>query len=157
LLRLAAGGFRDMTRIAAGQPAIWPDVCIENAPAIVSALDALLDDLSTMRDLVAGADRAGLLAVLEHAAAARRSLPARAARPERLAELRVPIPDRPGVLAEITTLAGDLGVNIDDVELAHSAEGDRGVLVLVVDGDAAELLHDAVTRRGYRSTFRHLG
>jgi prephenate dehydrogenase len=157
LLRLAAGGFRDMTRIAAGQPDIWPDVCVANAPAIVAALDTLLADLSAMRGRVAAADRDGLLAVLENAAAARRSLPARAVRPERLAELRVPVPDRPGVLAEITTLAGDLAVNIDDLELAHSAEGDRGVLVLVVDGDAAERLHDALTGRGYRSTFRHLG
>ena len=109
-----------------------------------------------MRDRVAAADKEGLLAELEHAATARRSLPARAVRPERLAELRVPVPDRPGVLAEITTLAGDLGVNIHDIELAHSVEGDRGVLVLVVDGDMAERLHDALTGRGYRSTSRHL-
>ncbi len=68
LLRLAAGGFRDMTRIAAGQPGIWPDVCAENAPAIVAALDTLLADLAGMRDRVAAADRAGLLAELEHAA-----------------------------------------------------------------------------------------
>jgi prephenate dehydrogenase len=156
LLRLAAGGFRDMTRIAAGQPDIWPDVCAENAPAIVAALDTLLADLSAMRDRVAKADKPGLLAELEHAADARRSLPARAVRPERLAELRVPVPDRPGVLAEITTLAGDLGVNIHDIELAHSVEGDRGVLVLVVDGDVAQRLHGALTTRGYRSTSRHL-
>ncbi len=156
LLRLAAGGFRDMTRIAAGQPGIWPDVCAENAPAIVAALDTLLAELSDMRDRVASADKAGLLAELEHAATARRSLPARAVRPERLAELRVPVPDRPGVLAEITTLAGDLGVNIHDIELAHSVEGDRGVLVLVVDGDVSQRLHDALTGRGYRSTSRHL-
>ncbi len=156
LLRLAAGGFRDMTRIAAGQPGIWPDVCAENAPAIVAALDTLLADLSGMRDRVAAADKAGLLAELEHAATARRSLPRRAVRPERLAELRVPVPDRPGVLAEITTLAGDLGVNIHDIELAHSVEGDRGVLVLVVDGEQAERLHDALTGRGYRSTARQL-
>jgi prephenate dehydrogenase len=156
LLRLAAGGFRDMTRIAAGQPGIWPDVCTENAPAIVAAFDTLLADLAAMRDRVAAADRAGLLAELEHAATARRSLPARAVRPERLAELRVPVPDRPGVLAEITTLAGDLGVNIHDIELAHSVEGDRGVLVLVVDGDVSQRLHDALTGRGYRSTSRHL-
>ena len=147
LLRLAAGGFRDMTRIAAGQPGIWPDVCAENAPAIVAALDTLLADLSGMRDRVAAADKAGLLAELEHAAAARRSLPARAVRPERLAELRVPVPDRPGVLAEITTLAGDLGVNIHDIELAHSVEGDRGVLVLVVDGDVVA----PAARRPHRS------
>ncbi len=156
LLRLAAGGFRDMTRIAAGQASIWPDVCAENAPAIVAALDALLADLTTMRARVSSADRAGLLAELEHAALARRSLPARAVVPERLVELRVPVPDRPGVLAEITTLAGDLGVNIHDIELAHSVEGDRGVLVLVVDGDMSERLHDALIGRGHRSVSRHL-
>ena len=42
LLRLAAGGFRDMTRVASGQPDIWLDVCAENRPAILSALDGLI-------------------------------------------------------------------------------------------------------------------
>ena len=156
LLRLAAGGFRDMTRIAAGQPGIWPDVCADNAPAIVDAFDILLADLTAMRDRVAEGDRAGLLAVLDHAAVARRSLPSRAVRPERLTEIRVPVPDRPGVLAEITTLAGDLGVNISDLEIAHSAEGERGVLVLVVDADGSDRLQNALTGRAYRSTARNL-
>ncbi|HXQ59501.1 MAG TPA: prephenate dehydrogenase [Acidimicrobiales bacterium] len=156
LLRLAAGGFRDMTRIAAGQPAIWPDVCADNAPAIVEAFDILLADLSAMRDRVAAGDRSGLLEVLEHAATARRSLPSRAVRPERLTEIRVPVPDRPGVLSEITTLAGDLGVNIADLEIAHSAEGDRGVLVLVVDADGSDRLVDSLHGRAYRATARNL-
>ena len=152
LLRLAAGGFRDMTRIAAGQPGIWPDICAGNASAIVAAFDSLLAELGTMRDRVAAADRSGLLEVLDRAAVARRSLPSRAVRPERLAEIRVPVPDRPGVLAETTTLAGDLGVNICDLEIAHSAEGERGVLVLVVDAEGAERLVAALAGRGYRST-----
>jgi len=156
LLRLAAGGFRDMTRVAAGQPEIWPDVCAENAPAIVAALDDLVAGLSLVRDRVAAGDRVGILEVLARAAAARRSLPTAAVRPERLAELRVPIPDRPGLIAEITTLASDLGVNIDDIEVAHSAEGERGVLVLVVDADAVERLHDALADRGHRSAARPL-
>src|SRR5436305_1435489 len=42
ILRLAAGGFRDMTRIAAGHPGIWPDVCLDNRSAITHSLDALL-------------------------------------------------------------------------------------------------------------------
>ncbi len=42
LLRLAAGGFRDMTRIAAGHPGIWPDICIANRDAIVAGLDDYL-------------------------------------------------------------------------------------------------------------------
>ncbi len=156
LLRLAAGGFRDMTRVAAGQPAIWPEVCAENSRAIVATLDALVSDLGAMRDRVAAHDRAALLEELDRAAVARRSLPARAVRPERLAEIRVPVPDRPGVLAEITTLAGDLDVNIADLEIAHSAEGDRGVLVLIVDADAAARMTEALSERGYRSTSRRL-
>jgi prephenate dehydrogenase len=152
LLRLAAGGFRDMTRVAAGQPAIWPDVCAENSAAIVATLDQLLFDLAATRDRVAGHDRTGLLAMLGSAAEARRNLPPRAVRPEHFVELRVPIPDTPGVLASITTLAGDLGVNIADLEIAHSAEGDRGVLVLVVDADSAPRLTEALSVRGFHST-----
>jgi prephenate dehydrogenase len=152
LLRLAAGGFRDMTRVAAGHPGIWPDVCADNAAAIVRSLDRVIDDLAAMRDRVAGTDRAGVLETLHRASTARRHLPARGARPDRLAEVRVPVPDREGVLAELTSIAGDLGINIYDIEIAHSAEGPRGVLLLVVDGDDAAKLRDGVTAHGYRCT-----
>jgi prephenate dehydrogenase len=131
LLRLAAGGFRDMTRVAAGHPGIWPDICADNAGPIV--------------------DRQGLLGELQHASAARRNLPARAVRPEHLSELRIPVPDRQGVLAEITALAADAGISIYDIEIAHSAEGPRGVLILVVEGDQVLTLRDAVESRGYRA------
>ena len=156
LLRLAAGGFRDMTRVAAGHPGIWPDICAENAAAIVDALDALVGDLSAMRDRVAAQDRDGVLGVLETASAARRSLPARFARPDHLAELRIPVPDRAGVLAEITSLAADAGIGIYDIEIAHSAEGPRGVLILIVDGADAETLAAAVEAKGYRCQVAHL-
>ena len=156
LLRLAAGGFRDMTRVAAGHPGIWPDICAENAGPIVDALDALMADLTVMRDRVATQDRTGMLEVLGRASAARRNLPARAVRPEHLSELRVPVPDRQGVLAEITSLAADAGISIYDIEIAHSAEGPRGVLILVVDRAQAETLREAVAAKGYRSRAEHL-
>ncbi|MGZ4797580.1 MAG: prephenate dehydrogenase, partial [Acidimicrobiia bacterium] len=53
LLRLAAGGFRDMTRIAAGHPGIWPDICVANRDAILAALDAYRSSLDEVRALVA--------------------------------------------------------------------------------------------------------
>jgi prephenate dehydrogenase len=152
LLRLAAGGFRDMTRVAAGQPTIWPDICADNSAAIVAGLDRLLGDLTALRDMVAGTDRSGLLELLQRASTARRQLPAGATRPERLAELRVPVPDRRGVLAEFTGLAGDLGINIYDLTIAHSAEGPRGVLTLVVDVEEAEQLRKAMEERGHSCT-----
>ena len=156
LLRLAAGGFRDMTRIASGHPGIWPDICAENREAIVAALDTLVRALSVTRDVVSNGDREALLALLERARAARVSLPTPAVRPEDLAEIRLPVPDRPGVLAEVTTLASELGVNIEDLEIAHSAEGPRGVLVLIVEASATDLVRGALLARGYRPTARPL-
>jgi prephenate dehydrogenase len=149
LLRLAAGGFRDMTRVAAGHPGIWPDICAENSGAIVAALDALLTDLSDMRARVAARDRSAILDSLQKASAARRSLPARAVRPEHLAELRIAVPDRDGVIAEIASLAAGAGINIYDIEIAHSAEGPRGVMILIVDGADAETLRVAAEAAGY--------
>ena len=156
LLRLAAGGFRDMTRIAAGHPGIWPDICAENRAAIVAALDSLLASLSGMRAVVEAGDRSGLLTALEGARAARTNLPSGVAHPEDLCEVRVPVADRPGVLAEVTTLAGELSVNIADLEIAHSSEGERGVLLLVVDADDAERLRLALVDRGYRPSVHSL-
>jgi prephenate dehydrogenase len=157
LLQLAAGGFRDMTRVAAGQPSIWPDICEDNATAIVETLDLLIEALRTMRTRVADHDHTELLSVLTRAATARRGLSALVPRPDGLVEIRVPVPDRTGVLAEITTLAAELGVNIVDLEIAHSVEGDRGVLVLTVDRASAGKLLAALSERGYRSSSSELG
>jgi prephenate dehydrogenase len=145
-----------MTRVAAGHPGSWLDICADNAAAIVATLDRLMADLSAMRARVAGGDREGLLSALDRASAARRALPARATRPDDLAELRMPVPDRQGVLAEITSLASSLGINIYDIEIAHSSEGAHGVLVLVVEGEASAKLHTAVTELGYRCTIQVL-
>jgi prephenate dehydrogenase len=156
LLRLAAGGFRDMTRIAAGHPGIWPDICSSNRAAIVAALDRLIASLGSVRALVDGEQADGLLALLDAAHVARRNLPVRPVRPEDLIELRVPVPDRPGALAEVTTLAGELGVNIEDLAIAHSAEGKGGTLLLVVDARSADLMRGALLARGFRPSAQPL-
>jgi prephenate dehydrogenase len=150
MLRLAAGGFRDMTRVASGHPGIWPDICAENREAIVASIDRLQGALTQMRFLVDSGDRDGLLQWLEDARRARINLPVRAPRPEELAEIRVPVPDRPGVLAEVTTLVGELGVNMFDFETVHSSAGDRGVLLFLVEAGSADLVRGALLARGYK-------
>ncbi|MFI5053134.1 MAG: prephenate dehydrogenase/arogenate dehydrogenase family protein [Acidimicrobiia bacterium] len=150
LLRLAAGGFRDMTRIASSHPAIWPDICLANRDAIVAALDDFLDELGRVRAIVAGGERAALLEVLEQARAARRNLPVGVSLEQQtMFELRIPVPDREGVIAEVATLAARLGVNIADLEIAHSLEGRQGVLVLVVAGRGLAEFEAALKENGY--------
>lgn len=152
LLRLAAGGFRDMTRIASGTPTIWPDICTENRTAILDGIDRLASELDRLRSIVDEGRAGDLLAMLERAQAARRNLPSRVVRTEELVEVRLPVPDRQGVLAEVTTLAAELGVNLADVEIAHFSEGDRGVLILLVDAGPAEAFTAGLVERGYRPT-----
>ena len=154
LLRLAAGGFRDMTRIAAGHPGIWPDICGENRDAVVDGLDRLIGALAEIREVVDNGDRDGLLRRLETARAARTNLPPRYGGPGDLVELRLPIPDRPGALAEVTTTATDLDVNITDLEIAHSTEGGGGVLIVLVEASEADALADALEPLGYHVTSR---
>jgi prephenate dehydrogenase len=156
LLRLAAGGFRDMTRVAAGQPGIWPDICAENRIAIVDELDRLIEALAEMRAVVEKNDREGLVETLERARAARVALPARFARPEELSEVRVPIPDRKGEVARITTLATDFDVSIADIEIAHSAEGPQGVLIMLVESTLAERLAAGLAEHGYKPSVHTL-
>ncbi len=156
MLRLAAGGFRDMTRIAAGHPGIWPDICAENRTAIVSVLDDLIASLTDVRRQVDGRDGAALAKGLADAREARVHLPTRGVRPEVLTEVRVPIPDKQGELARVATLAGELDVNVYDIEIAHTSEGDRGVLILVVETEYAERLLGALVATGYRPRLRPL-
>lgn len=156
LLRLAAGGFRDMTRIASGQPNIWLDICAENRPAILSALDGLIAGLSAMRDVVDHDDRGELFRRLSRARDARANLPVRGTHPGELAEVRIPIPDRPGAAAEVFTLAAELGVNIASFEVVHSVEGNRGVAVVLVDAQVVELYRGGLMARGYRPAVQRL-
>jgi prephenate dehydrogenase len=134
LLLLAAGGFRDATRVAASNPDLWLDICAENREAIVAVLDDYSLRVRQLRDVLAGADDEGLRDALAAARDARRSLPGKETATGQLVELRVPIPDRPGVLAEVTTTVGGAGVNIEDLGIEHSPEGGRGTLRLAILG-----------------------
>lgn len=154
LLRLAAGGFRDMTRISGGRPTIWPDICVANRDAIVVGLDRLIGALTTTRTLVAESDKMGLYQLLDQARTARLNLPVGYGQVEKVSELAVPIPDRPGEIAAIATLAAELDVNILDLEITHSGEGREGVMTLIVDAAKAERLLGGLMARGYRPGLR---
>jgi prephenate dehydrogenase len=156
MLRLAAGGFRDMTRIAAGRPSIWPDICDQNRGAITEVIDQLIAALSEVRSIVGEQRSHELLTVLEQARQARLNLPSRIVQPETVTEVRVPVSDRSGELARITTLAAELDVSIADLEILHSAEGQQGVVILLVERDLAERFRGGLIALGYRPSLRDL-
>jgi prephenate dehydrogenase len=149
ILLLAAGGFRDLTRLAASNPRLWGDILLANAGAIGRAIDLYVDRLRSLRDLVAANDAAGVQAAFADAKAARLSLAAKPQVKAGVAVLQVPVPDRPGVLAELTSTMGEADVNIEDLQIVHSPEGGRGTVHLTVAADRAEAAERALRARWF--------
>lgn len=141
LMRLAAGGFKDSTRIAAGSPELWCGIAFDNKDALADGLDEIREIIGSFADALAADDRTALTALLAQAAAARRALPvAWVPSTERLLEVRIPMEDRPGVVAEVTTVTSSVGCNIQSIEIDHVTE-DSAVLSLVLtdEGDIGQL------------------
>ncbi|NTU70289.1 MAG: prephenate dehydrogenase/arogenate dehydrogenase family protein [Coriobacteriia bacterium] len=150
LMRLAAGGFKDTTRIAAGSSDLWTGICLDNADALSEGLEELRERLGRFEALVRTRDSEAIRSWLEAAAEVRRSLPAQwVPATAQLTELSVPMLDRPGVVAEITGAVSRAGCNIEGIDIDHETE-DSAVLVLVLtdEGDTASLVAD-LAGRGY--------
>ncbi|MFN2389700.1 MAG: prephenate dehydrogenase/arogenate dehydrogenase family protein [Actinomycetota bacterium] len=131
-LRFAGGGFRDTTRIAASDPDLWVSIARANRAAIGRSIAALQERLGDVAGWLASADWEALRTFFERARGARVELFDKPVYGGAPVTLQMLIPDRPGVLAEVTTAAGQLGANIEDLRIMHSAEGGRGTLELVV-------------------------
>jgi prephenate dehydrogenase len=152
VFRAAAGSFRDVTRTAGSNPRVWRDILATNRDAIVREIDQFTRTLATFRTAVADGRWDEVDALVERARAARKRFPVKGERtPAQPVTVEVAIPDRAGVLAEITTAIGEGGINIEDLWVDHTPAG--GVLRLMLDGRetagrAAELLGG----RGFRTT-----
>ena len=150
LLGLAGPGFRDVTRIAASDPGMWISILKANRRSVLEALDTTGARLEEVRRQIEAGEWDRLTTFLADARRARLEL---FARPDLSGEpigLTMVVPDRPGVLAQVTTAAADLSANIEDLRIVHSTEGGRGRLELIVTGrDASQRLSDALEGLGY--------
>lgn len=157
LLLLAAGGFRDMTRIAAASPEIWTDICLENGVAILQAIEDFQRELGDLSELIRKRDGKKLARALEEARRARLNLPSILKKDlTRLWELSIPVADRPGVISDITLAIGRLGINVEDIEIVHATET-SGVLRLVLSGEEnARKAAAALREKGYEVNIRSI-
>ena len=137
ILLLAAGGFRDLTRLASSNPALWSQILLANPEAIAEAIDLYAARLTELRDLVLRGDGEAVRATFDEAKAARLRLAAKPQVRAGVAVLQVTVPDRPGALAELTLALADGSVNIEDLQIVHSPEGGRGIVHLTVAAASA--------------------
>jgi prephenate dehydrogenase len=135
-LLLAAGGFRDLTRIASSPfSPVWADICATNRDRIVKTIDRYIDKLGEIRDRVGDPT---LAADFAYANSIRDRIP-RDAKGflHALFEILVVAEDKPGVIAEIASVLAGEGVNINDIEIVKVREGEGGTMRLGFDSDEA--------------------
>jgi prephenate dehydrogenase len=136
-LDAAGGSLRDMTRVAGANPRIWVDIFVENAAALRESLGEHRRRVEQLEAALDAGDAGFLARWIGEAAGNRRRMLADAfPDPGELHQLRVHVPDRPGVLAGITQALGAQRINIEDFELHHVSPERGGTLTLLVTGEA---------------------
>jgi len=135
--RLPAVGpsFRDATRVAGANSAIWTDIFISNRDALIAAIDEFAARMADVRAKLAAGDAAAIASWNESARGERGGLLGAGAGDAGASELRASVPNRPGVIAEIALALGGAGVNILDMALSPSEDNSRGVVALWIGGE----------------------
>ncbi len=136
---LAAGGFKDITRIASSSPVMWQQICGENSENILLVLDNYIHSLRQIETAIRENDETYLLDYFDRAKAYRNAIPKSGAkgsiRP--LYDIYVDIIDESGAIATIATILATNGISIKNIGIIHNREFEEGVLKIEFYEDAA--------------------
>ena len=149
LRQLAAGGFKDITRIASSNPTIWEHILLSNPNNIVAGLEEYIEDLQKMVEAIHKKDSTYIHNFFYEAQQYRDSIPNNATGVIRMNyEIFVDIPDEPGAIAGVINRISDAKINLKNLGISHNREDEEGVLRLSFYEsqaalDAADLLRNA--------------
>jgi prephenate dehydrogenase len=129
-----APSLRDATRVAGANPPIWGEIFSTNHEAVIAAIDEAIEGLREARDVISSADVGRIGAWQEVAAAERAALSGVESETGSSHQLRVLVPNRPGVLAELALALGKAGVNITDMSLEPAPDMSSGAISVWVAG-----------------------
>ena len=126
---LAAGGFKDITRIASSSPTMWEHICAQNQSNISQILGNYIETLNEAKKLVDAGDSQGIYDMFDHSRNYRNSMPNGSAGPiKRAFEIYCDIPDEAGVIATIATILASNALSIKNIGIVHNREFEEGVL-----------------------------
>ncbi|WP_067177085.1 prephenate dehydrogenase [Microtetraspora niveoalba] len=155
-LGLSGQGVRDVTRIAAGDPALWTGILSGNAVPVAEVLERVAADLAAAARSLRGHAGEGAAVtevtdLLNRGVVGTGRIPGKHGGPARTyAVVQVVIGDRPGELARLVQAAGETGVNIEDIRLEHAPGLPLGAAELYVQPEAAEGFAEALRERGWQ-------
>lgn len=148
---IAAGGFKDITRISSSSPVMWEHICMTNSDNILSLLDRFMDSLREIRGKIAEKNGEELYRFFDSARAYRESFTDASGGPIKKSYVfYVDIPDEPGALATIVTLLAFQQINIKNIGITHNREVAEGSLLIEVydEADIARA-RDILSAKGY--------
>ena len=126
---IAAGGFKDITRIASSSAVMWRQICGENKEELIAFMNAYIDTLSSLRDEIAGENASYLLEYFKDAKDYRDSFDDVISGPiKRSYRVAVSIPDEAGIIAKISGMFATNGINLKNMGIVHNREFEEGVL-----------------------------
>ncbi|MCM1569336.1 MAG: prephenate dehydrogenase/arogenate dehydrogenase family protein, partial [Roseburia sp.] len=126
---IAAGGFKDITRIASSQASMWQQICLTNTDNIASLLDSYIASLQTVRNHLDSHDGPALYELFDSARIYRESFTNASSGPiKRSFALTIDIADEPGALAAIATILALNAISIKNIGIVHNREYEGGVL-----------------------------
>ena len=148
---IAAGGFKDITRIASSSAGMWQQICLTNTENISSLLDAYIHALQAVKQEIDSRNETSLYDFFDHARAYRDSFVNTSSGPiKRCYEFTVDIADQTGALASIATILAVNGVSIKNIGITHNREQQAGALRLEFDNEKAmEKAKSLLTARSY--------
>ncbi len=130
-LLLAAGGFRDTTRIASGNPKLWRDICFNNKSKLLQVIKQFKECIERFESNLEYEKPQEFIELLTEAKEIRDDIPAKLKGYwPFLEEIIVMIPDKPGMIAKVASELSIEGINIDDIEILRVREGEGGSLRL---------------------------
>lgn len=150
--RLPAVGpsFRDMTRVAGSNPQIWTDIFFSNREAVASEVEKHAAKLQEVVGLLRSDDRATIDKWVKDAEAEQQKLLQPAEKEGPVYQLRIAVPNRPGVVAEVALELGKANVNIIDMALDPAPDMSSGAISLWISGsEQADKAVALISKLGY--------
>jgi len=150
---LAAGGFKDLTRIASSSPEMWEHIISSNRKQVKKILEAYIQILSTFVKSIDLQDSKAVYDFFESARNYRDSFPSTNKKGliEPLYEITVDVVDKPGVIGEIATLLGNRHINIKNINVSNSREFEQGCLKIAFpDSESVNAAFELLSSTGYR-------
>ncbi len=153
---IAAGGFKDITRIASSSPVMWQQICLTNTENISGLLEHYIESLQKIKQEIDSHNPVALYDFFESARDYRDSFIEAGSGPiKKVYAIQIDIPDEPGSLAAVATLLALNGINIKNIGIVHNREVEEGVLrVEFYEEDSIEKAIRLLTGRGYTSHLR---